>query len=508
MLRIKYIFSFAILYLLSAYALLAQQKDTICFNLSLQNPASHLAHVTMKCPVGPNAEVVIFKMPQWTPGYYQIMNYAEHVNHFEAKDKEGKVLTWNQTSSNTWKVNTGGSNLIISYDVLADSPFVATSFMDTTHAYLTPAATFLYIDKQVQTPVKLTIQNYAGWSRIATGLDSIAGKTYTYTAPDFDVLYDCPILAGNLEELPSFAVHGIPHRFIGYRLGSFDKVAFMSDMKHIVETATSIIGDIPYKHYTFLGIGPGNGGIEHLTSSANSFDGNELHTEQDRKRMLSFLAHEYFHNYNVKRIRPVELGPFDYDNGSKTRQLWVSEGWTVYYEYMILKRAGIITDYDLYNDFRGNMLTYETHTGKQYQSLSVASAATWNDGPFGNDPEKTISYYDKGPVIALLLDFTIRHYTRNKKSLDDVIRTLYYNYYKQQHRGFTETELKTTCEQTAGKQLPEIFDYVYTTKEVNYTKYLSYGGLSLDTANHSFTIQPLPHPNALQKVIRESWLRK
>ncbi len=202
----------------------------------------------------------------------------------------------------------------------------------------------------------------------------------------------------------------------------------MDDPKSIIATAVNVMQDIPYKHYTFLAIGRGNGGIEHLTSSANSFDGNSLNTEEGRKRMLSFLAHEYFHNYNVKRIRPIELGPFDYDNGSKTKQLWVSEGWTVYYEYLLLKRAGIITDTDLYNNFRANILAYEMHTGKLRQSLSQASEETWNDGPFGNDPDKTISYYDRGPAVALLLDFAIRHFIQNKKSLDDVMRTLYNTY--------------------------------------------------------------------------------
>ncbi len=487
-------------------SLLAQQTDTVHFTLSLNNPASHSAHVTMFCLVK-KRELIRIKMPQWTPGYYQIMNYAKRVSHVNVTDGLNHSMSYKKINLNTWSIQTGNSGkIIIDYDVLADSPFVATSFIDTTHAYLTPAATFLYVEKQIQRPVSVTIQNYEGWNRIATGLDSVAQGTYT--APDFDVLYDCPILAGNLEELSSFTIKGALHRFIGYKPGNFDKAAFMNDMKRIVETATHTIGNIPYQHYTFLGIGPGNGGIEHLTSSANSFDGSTLNTEEGRKRMLSFLVHEYFHNYNVKRIRPIELGPFDYDNGSKTKQLWVSEGWTVYYEYMVLKRAGILTDTDLNNDFRSNIVAYETHAGKSHQSLSAASAETWSDGPFGNDPEKTISYYDKGPAIALLLDFAIRHDTQNSKSLDDVMRTLYNTYYKQKHRGFTEAELRKTCEETAGKSLSELFDYVYTTKEVNYTKYLAYGGLTIDAANGSFTIHPLQQTDALQKKILQSWLGK
>jgi len=492
----------AILFSLAAFS----QTDTAYITLSLQNPETHIVHVTMKC----NNQLknsIEFKMPQWTPGYYQIMNYANHVSNFSVSGNNNQQLIWNKVNSNTWTVNTNSQTTItLNYDVLADSAFVATSFIDTSHAYLTPAATFLYIDKQIVTPVALTIQSYKNWSRIATGLDSVAGKIYRYTAPDFDVLYDCPILAGNLEELPSFKVRGIPHRFIGYKLGDFDKAAFMNDLKSIVEAAVNIMQDIPYKEYTFLGIGPGNGGIEHLTSSANSFTGDALNTEGGRKEMLSFFAHEYFHNYNVKRIRPIELGPFDYDNGSKTNQLWISEGWTVYYEYLITKRAGIISDTDLYSNVRGNILAYEKHDGKNHQSLAQASAETWSDGPFGNDPNKTISYYDKGPGVALMLDFAIRHYTNNKRSLDDVMRTLYSEFYKEKKRGFTEVELKKVCEATAGKNLDEVFSYVYTTKNLNYTKYFNYGGLAIDDTNISFNIKPLLNPDALQMMILKSWL--
>lgn len=484
----------------SCTTLLTAQKDTVYFTLSLQDPASHKVHVTMQCKIK-KQDSVHFKMPHWTPGYYQIMNYANQLSNFSVSGNNGLALTWQKTSINTWAVYVKKQqNITVEYDVLADSPFVATSFMDTTHAYLTPAATFLYIDKQLHKPVSLIIQQYKSWNRLATGLDSVAPSTFT--APGFDMLFDCPILAGNLEELPSFTVNGIPHRFIGYKIDQFDKAAFMNDIKSIVEASVDVLKDIPYKHYTFLGIGPGNGGIEHLTSSANSFTGKELNSENGRKGTLSFLAHEYFHNYNVKRVRPIELGPFDYDNGSKTTQLWVSEGWTVYYEYLVLKRAGLISATDVYKSIQGNILAYEKHNGKNVQSLSQSSYETWNDGPFGNDPNKTISYYDKGPVVALMLDFSIRHHTNNKRSLDDVIRKLYNEFYKKRNRGFTDAELRKVCEAIAGNSLEEIFSYVYTTQSLNYSKYFNYGGLTIDS---NFAIQPIQNPDVLQAAILKSW---
>jgi len=499
----QYVLSVYLLLLLSSHSIFAQQKDTVHFNVSFTDATTRIVHVTMRCkPDGTGS--MVFKMPQWTPGYYQIMNYANNIINFHA-DGDKDFLAWTKTNINSWVVQTKTTkNVILNYDVIADKAFVANSIIDTSHAYLTPAATFLYIDKKIQTPVVLEIEQNKNWDRIANGLDSIAPATFM--APDYDMLFDCPILAGNLEELPSFMVNGILHRFIGYEISDFDKAGFMNDLKKIVEASVNIMEDIPYKHYTFLGIGPGNGGIEHLTSSANSFDGKSLNTEGGRKRMLTFLAHEYFHNYNVKRVRPVELGPFDYDNGSKTNQLWIPEGWTVYYEYLVTKRADIIADTDLYKNLRSNILAYEKHEGKEHQSLAQASAETWSDGPFGNDPEKTISYYDKGPVVALMLDFAIRHYTSNKQSLDDVMRKLYNEFYKQRNRGFTQEELKKVCEERAGNKLDELFDYVYTTKPLNYSKYFNYGGLDISTADKSFAIQPVKNPDALQAAILKSWL--
>jgi len=207
---------------------------------------------------------------------------------------------------------------------------------------------------------------------------------------------------------------------------------------------------------------------------------------QNRLKMYFFLAHEYFHHYNVKRIRPIELGPFDYDNGSRTKMLWVSEGLSVYYEEMIVKRAGLCSEDELLNAFRSNILAYEGKPGRLYQSLTQASYETWSDGPFGrtgDEVNKTISYYDKGPAVGMLLDFKIRHETKNKKSLDDVMRTLYKEFYQQKKRGFTEDEFRQVCEKTAGTTLADVFDYVSTTKEVDYKKYLQYAGLDIDTTS-------------------------
>lgn len=475
-----------LLFILSYQVSSGQSIRNMAFTVSMENPAEHRFHVTLKCE-GVSGENLNFKLPAWTPGYYQLLNFADNVENFSVTDENKNELPWEKSNRNTWQIkNKKSTSLVISYDVKTTRAFVATCYLDEERGYIMPAGVFMHLAGNIKQPSTITILPNT-WNKVATGLDSVAGKPFTYIAPDFDILYDSPILIGNLETLPAFSVQGITHRFIGYKLGDFDRAQLMSDLQKIVEASAKIIGDIPYTNYTFIAIGPGRGGIEHLNSTSFGFDGSALNTREGKIRMLSFLAHEYFHHYNVKRIRPVELGPFDYDKGSRTNLLWVSEGLSVYYEYLVLMRAGIITQEELLDLLRKNMMAFENKPGRLYQTLAQSSYETWSDGPFGrtnDDINKTISYYDKGPVVGMLLDFALRHETNNKKSLDDVMRSLYTEYYQKKKRGFTEDELRAVIERTAGKTLPEIFEYIYSVKALDYPKYFSYAGLTVDTTLH------------------------
>lgn len=492
-------------------------KPILHYTISLADTANHYFHVTLKCK-GWKANELDLKMPQWMPGYYQIMHYAKSIEDLKAKDAAGKTIAAINTNENTWHLS-GLKNqaFTVSYKVKAEKQFVANSYVDGDHAYLIPAALFFHINGYINTPVTIKLDMPKQWKNIATGLQAVSGKQNEFFAPDFDILYDSPLLAGDLQELPAFTVKGIRHRFIGYKMSSFDAAAFMSNLQKVVESASNIIGDIPYKDYTFIGIGPGRGGIEHLNNTTVSFDGKELNNAEGMNRMMNFLAHEYFHHYNVKRIRPFELGPFDYDKGSRTNLLWISEGLSVYYEYLTVMRAGLINEQTLLQDFEGNMNAHENNPGRLYQSLVQASYETWTDGPFGKqgiDANKSISYYDKGPLVGLLLDFTIRHATNNSKSLDDVMRLLYWQYYRGLNRGFTDAEFQLACETVAGISLTSFFDYVYTTKELDYNAVLGHAGLKviveLDRTNSKkkFTIQLKEDITQEQDKMLQSWMGK
>lgn len=465
------------------YAFGQPAKTKMEFTVAMENPANYLYQVTIQCE-GVKKDWLDFKIPVWMPGYYQLLDYAENIIDFKAKDKSGAEFKWEKAAKNIWRVYTNNNDSItINYQVKATRNFVATNYLDEERGFIAPTGMFMHVNGYLNQPVTVTIKPYPKWTKIATGLEPLPGKAFTYLAPDFDVLYDSPLLIGNLEELPSFSVKGVPHYFIGYKLGSFDKEKFIADLKKIVEAAVDMMGDIPFKHYTFIAIGPGRGGIEHLNSTAISFSGDGLDSA-GRTGMLSFLAHEYFHHYNAKRIRPIELGPFDYDKGSRTNMLWVAEGITAYYDELLLRRAGLMDEEDLLKAYRSSLSAYENKPGHLFQSVTQASFDTWSDGPFGrtgDDVNKTISYYDKGPILGLMLDFKIRHETKNKKSLDDVMRTLYKNFYQQKKRGYTEVEFRTVCETIAGVSLAEFFDYVYTVKEIDYAKYFAYAGLDIAT---------------------------
>jgi predicted metalloprotease with PDZ domain len=472
---------FSIVFLITAsFALGEEREGSMAFTVSMDRPDTHYYHVEFACE-GLKGETLDFKMPAWTPGYYGLMNYAKGVENFKAADGSGKPLSWEKTAANTWRVAADNApSLTVSYNVKAAAKFAANTYLAEDYGFISPASMFMYLAGRIRHPVMVTIKPFKEWDKIATGLEPVPGRTNVFLAPDFDVLYDCPMLLGNLEIL-KFEVRGVPHYFAGFELGDFDRDKFIADLKAMIESAVDIIGEIPYKHYTILATGPGQGGIEHANSVAIPFSGPELKSPGNNKHWLDFVSHEFFHLYNVKRIRPIALGPFDYDKENYTNMLWVSEGFTVYYEYLICRRAGFISREELLEHFRSDIADYENKPGHLFQSATQSSYLTWSQGPFGGGGgEKTISYYSKGAVLGLLLDFKIRHETKNQKSLDDVMRALYRKFYQEKNRGFTDNEFRAVCESTAGCDLSEFFDYASTVKDIDYPKYLGYAGLEIE----------------------------
>ncbi|KAB5489495.1 M61 family metallopeptidase [Flagellimonas hadalis] len=508
---------------------LSAQKNEVPrfeFAVSVPDPGSHTYHVATRILNWPT-DTITLHLPNWMPGYYQMMDYYKGLKNFKVLSGQ----SFDESRPATW-VLTGvkGKAVQLEYDMYTDRTFVANSYVDEDRAYIIPVNSFLYAEGHLKMPITVTVEKSNGWTDVVTGLELVEenAQKAVFRSNHFDDFLDSPLLMGNLKKLPDFQVGGTNHRFWGYNAGEFDEKKLMDDLKSVIEVASGIIGHIPYEEYTFIGIGPGRGGIEHLNSSTVSFDGGQMGSPQAYQRMVNFLSHEYFHHYNVKRIRPFELGPFDYQNGSKTTQLWISEGLTSYYAGIMVRRAGIYSEADFLQEIAAGITQFENNPGKDFQSLIESSFETWHEGPFGTsgkDPNKSISYYVKGPIVGLLMDFGIRQATNNEKSLDDVMRHMYHEYYLKKGRGFTDAEFRNACTFIAGTPLTELFQYVYTPNPLDYDTYLGYAGLELEKKQETRTIRgrdgestekvmdvyslvPVNNPNASQKAILDSWMGK
>ena len=496
--------------LLSGYIVLGQPQSKLSFTLSPVQSNPSKFHVELLCE-GITGEIQDFKMPSIAPGYYRVLDFAANVENFNAADNSGKALPWEKIAKNTWRVCTDGTGVVkIRYDVKSDFGSVAGSFIDDKRAYISTPGVFIYPDGQINHPLHVTLIPSKNFPKISTGLEPRQDNPHSFYAYNFDNLYDCPIYMGN-QEVASFTVRGIWHYVAMENPGTFDRRQFTADLKKMIETASEIIGNIPYLHYTFIFMGEGKGGLEHLNSSAMFLT---LSGEQNpwlEKDVMKFLTHEYFHVYNVKAIRPVALGPFSYDGENNTDMLWFSEGGTVYYEFIILNRAGFFSRNECLDSFASIIAKNEGNPARLSQSAAEASRKAWTQSFFGS--EKEVSYYDKGLALSLLLDLRIRHETANNKSLDDVMRMCYYEFFEKKHRGFTDQEFRQVCEYMAGTSLADFFAYISNTAELDYKKYFDYAGLTIEMSvdkdkKVTCHIKQLPNPTPLQSEIFQDWLKE
>jgi predicted metalloprotease with PDZ domain len=306
---------------------------------------------------------------------------------------------------------------------------------------------------------------------------------FTVHAPNYDILFDSPIEVGN-QDVFGFDAAGVHYQFAMYGGGNYDKEKLKVDVAKIVEQETAVYGENPNKHYVFIvhNYFRGGGGLEHLSSTVLGASRDAYGTPRGYQNFLSLVAHEHFHLWNVKRLRPIALGPFDYDNENYTTDLWIAEGFTAYYEDIILRHAKLI-DADNYLGVMANDINQVENTpGKKIQSIADASYDAWIKAyrPTENSNNSTISYYSKGSVAAMLLDLEIINDSQIKYSLDDVMKYMYHEYYKNLKRGYTDAEFKKGLEKFSGKNLDDFYKkYVYGVADVDYNKYLGYAGYQL-----------------------------
>ncbi len=426
-------------------------------------------------------DTMTLEMPVWAPGYYMIMDFPKDLSDFKATDAAGNALSWTKTSKNQWAVKVADNSLKVTYRVKATEHSVANSYVEDESVFIAPNGVFMYFKDDKTHDVDVTYVMPDGFKQASTGLKPVGkneGKQRSFHAPNFDVLFDSPVLLGN-QHVEYFNHEGHDYEFALLTPEGYKETTFKEDFKKVVSESTRIIGDVPYDNYCLIHLGSGGGGLEHLNSQACYTSGSyKFSNRQEYLRHLSFVAHEYFHLYNVKSIRPYELGPFDYSHECYTPLLWVSEGFTCYYENRILLNCGLIDDDYFLNDFSGSIRTIESSEGQKHMSLRQSSYDIWLN--FFNHSENVISYYDKGPYIGLFFDIEIRRLTECKKGLDDLMRLLYNRYCKELGRGFTEEEFWQSAMEVAGQELVQLRRYVDTTDAIDYESLLKPAGLGID----------------------------
>ncbi|MGB7925618.1 MAG: PDZ domain-containing protein [Pyrinomonadaceae bacterium] len=461
----------------------ARQPD-ISYNVSMSKPFTHLLEVEMRVRLASAAQAVDLVMPVWTPGSYLVREYERHVQDFVAADEGGRPLPWRKVNKNTWRIDAGRAReFAVHYRVYANEMTVRTNELNDRHAFWTNAALLMYVDGHLNAPATLRIVPPPAW-KIATGLPAVAGQQNTFRADNFDILYDSPVEVGPFKTL-TFDVQSVPHRIVIEGDGNYDAERMRNDIKKVVEAQAQMMGDIPYRDYTFiLNLRPtGSGGLEHLNSTALIWPRFGFGTPADYRDFLGLASHEFFHLWNVKRIRPDALGPFDYTKENYTRLLWVAEGITSYYETIFLRRAGLISDREYLSLTSKAIQDAQNVPGRFVMSVEEASFDAWIKyyRPDENSVNSQVSYYDKGALLGLLLDLRIRKLSGGARSLDDVMRYLYTEFSKK-GRNYTPEEFQRAAELAAGSSLEDFFRrYVRGREELDYNAALSGVGLMLDT---------------------------
>ncbi|WP_240935638.1 M61 family metallopeptidase [Hymenobacter sp. HDW8] len=458
---------------------------TLRYTLAMPAPQTHFYEVEMALG-GFGKQFTDVKMPVWAPGSYLVREFARHVEGFEATAGTNKLRT-EKINKNTWRVyHPRTKDFSVRYRVYAYELSVRTSFLDAAHGYLNGTSVFMYPSEGKDLASTLTVQPAVGWNQVTTSLKPVAGGApFTFSSTNYDELADSPIEIGTHKVL-SFEANGTPHTIAMFGNARYDEAKLLTDMKRVCEEAHRVVGKNPLDRYVFIihNIERGTGGLEHLFSTTLSVSRNAYSTDAGYKGFLSLVGHEYFHLWNVKRIRPVALGPFDYDKENYTRMLWLSEGGTSYFGDIIVQRAGFVTPNDYLASLSNRITRVENQPGNKLQSASESSFDSWikQYRPNENSSNSTISYYDKGELICTVLDLMIINETKGQKSLDDVMRFLYQRYYEQQRRGFTDEEFQDAVEKVAGRRFDEFFrTRVYDTQTLDYTTALGYAGLTLAT---------------------------
>ena len=464
---------------------------SIFFHISFVEPQAHYAEITMQID-GLREPFIDIKMPVWAPGSYLIREYAKNVERLQAYTGSEELIPHEKTSKNTWRIYSNNNDIRIRYSIYGFENSVRTNFIDSSHAFLSPVGTFMYVDGYLNNPVQVQIEIPDFWSKISTGLEKSTNLPNTYVAPNFDILFDSPIEIGN-QDTWTFDIDGTLHECAMVGGGVYDKDKLTQDITTIVEEENRIWGCNPNAYYLFIthNYQSNNGGLEHFNSTVLATSRFGYNQETTYKSYLSLVAHEYFHLWNVKRLRPKALGPFDYEAENYTTGLWIMEGFTSYYDNLIIRRCSFSDEKEYLQMLALDFNTVYNRPGHEIQSAALASHDAWikQYRPDENSHNSSISYYNKGAMLASAIDLKILAETHGQKRLDDVLKSAYQKFYLVENRGFEEHELMELVHQITHVDVSEIFHAAHTLEELDYNWYFNKVGYEIVNLNSG--VQPL-----------------
>ncbi|MDA9817247.1 PDZ domain-containing protein [bacterium] len=436
--------------------------QTVKYYLSMPKPQNHYFHVEMVLE-GFNEKSIDVSLPVWSPGSYLVREFSKNINLVTATDGSGKELQLKKTKKNTWSIAKGKSSEIrIAYDVYAFELSVRTSFLDLTHGFVSGSGVFMFVEDHLDISGDVVVVPYDGFSEVSTALPrKERNKPFVFSYSDYDHLVDCPIEIGN-QLIFDFKASGVNHTVAIYGEGNFEIETLKRDMSKVIEEETKVFGQNPNKEYLFIihNVVDGQGGLEHENSTTLSVN-RWTYSGNSYVKFLSLVAHEYFHLWNVKRIRPFELGPFDYNKENYTDLLWVMEGFTSYYDELLLLRAGYYSQSEFLAKMESSINYVEGSVGARLQPVAHASYDAWIKAyrPNENSSNTTMTYYTRGSILAAFLDVKIIRNSKGERGLDHFLQHMYEKFYVKADRGFTSSEFKQELERFTGENLDSFYAY-------------------------------------------------
>ena len=399
---------------------------------SLSFPQRHnqYVHVSLRLPV--QNDQVELALPNWTPGSYVIRDYAAHLERLKATDIHGRILNVEKQAKNQWRIDTTGiQELTIDYDVWAGELHVSSSWIESDFALLNGAGIFLYSADSLDWRQEVEVELPDAWSRIQTSLNPLAGNGH-FVAVNYDELVDSPIVAGNA---PEYRFSNDGQNYVLVTIGEtrfWDGERAAEDVTAIVKAQQEFWAVNPFdRDYLFLNfLLEASGGLEHDHSTVMLSNRWAMRNKSDYIKWLTLVSHEFFHAWNVRRMRPEALASYDYDKEVYTRELWLAEGLSSYYDNLLLFRSGLIGVAEYFELLAAEFRNYFTIPGREARSAELASFDSWikHYVPDANSVNSTVSYYRRGALIGFVTDAAIRRESKNRASLDTVMREMYGKY--------------------------------------------------------------------------------